>query len=145
MGRIKGFEIEGQAAPTDWLRIDYGVGYLDAYYRSVDPSAFPVNVNSKFAFVPEWTATIAANATVYESDKGKFVLRGDWYHQSVTFKDAINSPQLYQPAYSVFGASASFTDASDHFTVTAGVTNLTRTIHDDAAPGSSGLDLSVAQ
>ncbi len=124
-GRIKGFEIEGQAAPTDWLRIDYGVGYLDAYYRSVDPAAFPVSPTSKFAFVPEWTATVAANATVYDGDKGKLVLRGDWYHQSGTFKDAVNSPQLFQPAYSVFGAGASYTDPSDHFTVTAGVTNLT--------------------
>ncbi|AKM12072.1 TonB-dependent receptor [Croceicoccus naphthovorans] len=123
-GRIKGFEIEGQAAPADWLRIDYGVGYLDAFYRSIDPDAFPVNLNSKFSFVPEWTATLAANATVHESEMGKFVLRGDWYHQSGAFKDAVNDPRLYQPAYSVFGASASFTDASDHFTVTAGVTNL---------------------
>ncbi|WP_225011016.1 TonB-dependent receptor [Novosphingobium percolationis] len=123
-GRIKGFEIEGQAAPTDWLRIDYGVGYLDAYYRTVSPTAFPVNLNSKFAFVPEWTATVAANATVYEGDKGKVVLRGDWYHQSGTFKDAVNSPQLYQPAYSVFGAGASYTDPSNHVTVTAGVTNI---------------------
>lgn len=123
-GRIKGFEIEGQAAPTDWLRIDYGVGYLDAYYRTVSPTAFPVNLNSKFAFVPEWTATVAANATVFDGDKGKLVLRGDWYHQSGTFKDAVNSPQLFQPAYSVFGASASYTDPSDHFTLTAGVTNI---------------------
>jgi len=124
-GRIKGFEIEGQAAPTDWLRIDYGVGYLDAFYRTVDPSAFPVTVNSKFAFVPKWTATIAPNIDVYKGDKGTLSLRGSWSYQSGTFKDAVNSPQLFQPAYSVFGASASFTEKSDHFTVTGGVTNLT--------------------
>jgi iron complex outermembrane receptor protein len=56
---------------------------------------------------------------------GKLTLRGDWSYQSSTFKDAINSPQLFQPAYSVFGASASFTDKSEHFTLTAGATNLT--------------------
>ena len=124
-GRIKGFEIEGQAAPTDWLRIDYGVGYLDAGYRSVDPSAFPVTVDSKFAFVPEWTGTVAANATAFDNENGKLVIRGDWYHQSGTFKDAVNSPQLYQPAYSVFGANASYTVPGDQITITAGVTNLT--------------------
>lgn len=124
-GRIKGFEIEGQAAPVDWLRIDYGLGYLDAQYRSVDPTAFPVNVNSKFAFVPEWTSTVAANVTAFDNDNGKLMIRGDWYYQSGSFKDAVNSPQLFQPAYSVFGASASYKMPNDHLTVTAGVTNLT--------------------
>lgn len=124
-GRIRGFEIEGQAAPTDWLRIDYGVGYLDAGYRSVDPAAFPVNLDSQFAFVPEWTGTVAANATVLDNENGTLVLRGDWYHQSGSFKDAINSPQLFQPAYSVFGANASYTLPGDQITITAGVTNLT--------------------
>lgn len=124
-GRIKGFEIEGQAAPVDWLRIDYGLGYLDAGYRSVDPTAFPVNVNSKFAFVPEWTSTVAANVTAFDNDNGKLMIRGDWYYQSGSFKDAVNSPQLFQPAYSVFGASASYKMPNDHLTVTAGVTNLT--------------------
>ncbi|KHS43805.1 TonB-dependent receptor [Novosphingobium subterraneum] len=124
-GRIKGFEVEGEAAPTDWLRLTFGVGYLDAYYRSIDPLAFPVNLNSKFAFVPEWTGSASFNADVYESDMGKLTVRGDWSYQSETFKDAINSPQLRQPGYSVFGASASFTEKSEHFTVTAGVTNLT--------------------
>jgi iron complex outermembrane receptor protein len=124
-GRIKGFEIEGQAAPVDWLRIDYGLGYLDAGYRSVDPTAFPVTTNSKFAFVPEWTSTVAANVTAFDNDNGKLMIRGDWYYQSGSFKDAVNSPQLFQPAYSVFGANASYTMPNDHLTVTAGVTNLT--------------------
>lgn len=124
-GRIKGFEIEGQAAPTDWLRIDYGVGYLDAYYRYVDQSAFPVGLNSKFAFVPKWTATIAPSADLYNGDRGTLTLRGSWSYQSGTFKDAVNSPQLFQPSYSVFGLNASFTEKTEHFTVTAGVTNLT--------------------
>ncbi|AYO76008.1 TonB-dependent receptor [Sphingobium yanoikuyae] len=124
-GRIKGFEIEGEAAPIDPVRVTFGVGYLDAYYTRIDLSAAPVNKNSKFAFVPEWTASAAFNADVYKGEIGKLTLRGDWSYQSSTFKDAVNSPELFQPAYSVFGASASFTDKSEHFTLTGGVTNLT--------------------
>jgi iron complex outermembrane receptor protein len=124
-GRIKGFEIEGEAAPIDPVRVTFGVGYLDAYYTQIDLSAAPVTKNSKFAFVPEWTASAAVNADVYEGSMGKLTLRGDWSYQSSTFKDAVNSPELFQPAYSVFGASASFTDKSEHFTLTGGVTNLT--------------------
>ena len=124
-GRIKGFEIEGEAAPIEQVRVNFGVGYLDAYYTKIDPSAAPVTLDSKFAFVPKWTASAAINADVYEGSMGKLTLRGDWSYQSGTFKDAVNSPQLFQPAYSVFGTSASFTDRSEHFTLTAGVTNLT--------------------
>ena len=124
-GRIKGFEIEGEAAPIDQVRVTFGLGYLDAYYTRIDLAAAPVTRDSKFAFVPKWTASAAVNADVYEGDMGKLTLRGDWSYQSSTFKDAVNSPQLFQPAYSVFGASASFTDKSEHFTLTAGVTNLT--------------------
>lgn len=123
--RIKGFEAEGEAAPTDWLQLTFGLGYLDAYYRSVDPSAFPVNTNSKFPFVPEWTLSSSFTADLYDGPRGRISLRGDWSYQSETFKDAVNSPQLRQPGYSVFGASVSLTDASNHFTLTGGVTNLT--------------------
>lgn len=140
VGRIRGFEIEGQAAPTDWLRIDYGMGYLDAGYREVLASAFPVNIDSKFAMVPEWTGTVAVNATAFDNENGKLVLRGDWYHQSSTFMDAINSPQLFQPAYSVFGANASYTLPGDQFTITAGVTNLT----DERYIQGGFVDLDVA-
>lgn len=140
VGRIRGFEIEGQAAPTDWLRIDYGLGYLDAGYRSVLASAFPVNIDSKFAMVPEWTGTVAVNATVLDNESGKLVLRGDWYHQGSTFKDAINSPQLFQPAYSVLGVNASYTLPGDQITITAGVTNLT----DERYIQGGFVDLDVA-
>ncbi|MGE8134932.1 TonB-dependent receptor [Novosphingobium subterraneum] len=124
-GRIKGFEVEGEAAPIDQVRLTFGVGYLDAYYTDIDLSAAPVTKDSKFAFVPEWTASAAINADVYQGSMGKLTLRGDWSYQSSTFKDAVNNPQLFQPAYSVFGTSASFTDKSEHFTLTGGVTNLT--------------------
>ena len=124
-GRIRGFEVEGDVAPSDWLRLTFGVGYLDAFYRSIDPNAFPITVDSKFAFVPEWTASAAFNADIYDGSKGRLAARGDWSYQSGTFKDAINSPELYQPGFSVFGASLAYTEPNEHFVVTAGVTNLT--------------------
>ena len=33
-----------------------------------------------------------------QGSMGKLTLRGDWSYQSGTFKDAVNSPQLFQPA-----------------------------------------------
>lgn len=123
-GRINGFEIEGEAVPADWFRLNFGVGYLDAYYRSVSPDAVAVTLDSRFAFVPEWTASASFSADVYESNVGFLTLNGNWSYQSSTFKDAANNPQLFQPAYSVLGASVSFSDFDDHYKITAGVTNI---------------------
>lgn len=39
--------------------------------------------------------------------------------------DAANSPLLFQPSYSVFGASISFSSPDTRLRVTGGVTNLT--------------------
>ncbi len=123
-GRIRGFEIEGEAVPTDWLRVNFGLGYLDAHYRSIAPNAVGVSIDNKFAFVPEWTGFSSVNADVYNSTLGILTLNGNWSYQSSTFKDAANSPLLFQPGYSVFGASASFSDANEHYKITAGVTNI---------------------
>jgi len=81
--------------------------------------------STPFETASEWTGTVAVNATAFDNESGKLVIRGDWYHQSGPFKDAINSPQLYQPAYSVFGANVSYTIPGDKFTITVCVTNLT--------------------
>jgi len=120
--RIKGFELEGDAALTDWLRLSGGVGYLDAYYRSVSPTATPVTVDSRFPNVPKWTASAAVNAVVWEADERKFTVRGDWTYRSSHYKDAVNSIDLLQSGYSVFGASATLDYRQ--FELTVGVTNL---------------------
>lgn len=123
-GRIKGLEIEGEAVPIDWLRVNFGLGYLDAYYRSLAPNAVGLSLDSKFAFVPKWTGSSSVSAEVYNSGRGILTLNGNWSYQSSTFKDAANNPLLFQSAYSVFGASASFIGANDHYKITAGVTNI---------------------
>ncbi|WP_327753242.1 TonB-dependent receptor (plasmid) [Sphingobium sp. SJ10-10] len=123
--RFKGLEAEGDILPVDWLRVSFGVGYLDAYYRSVAPNAVGVNLDSRLAFVPEWTGSFAINAEVYDGRSGKLVLNGNGSYQSSTFRDAANNPLLYQPGFSIFGASASFTLPNNKTKLTAGVTNIT--------------------
>lgn len=124
VARIRGFELEAQALLADGIRFEGGVGYLDAYYRNVSPTATPVTVDSRFPNVPKWTASAALNADVIETDLGKLTLRGDWTYKGSHFKDAINTPLLLQKGYSVFGASATFEGIDEHWRLTAGVTNL---------------------
>lgn len=123
--RIRGFEVEAQARLADFLSVQGGVGYLDAYYRQVSPTAAPVTVNSRFPNVPEWTASASFDADLYDGDAGTLVLHGDWTYKGGHFKDAINTPTLFQEGYSVFGANISFELPDTRWKVSAGVTNLT--------------------
>ncbi len=123
--RIRGFEVEVQAQLADFLTVQGGAGYLDAYYREVSPTATPVNVNSRFPNVPEWTASASFDADLYDGNAGTLVLHGDWTYKGGHFKDAINTPTLFQDGYSVFGANLSFELPDTQWKVSAGVTNLT--------------------
>src|SRR3546814_21164832 len=118
-----GVEVESQAKLASWLQLTGALSYRDAKYQQVDPRAAPVTVNSALANTPEWTASAGLNVTPYKGSLGKLVLQGDWSYRSRTFKDAINSPALNQPGYSVFNASATFY-ADRGFSATGGVTNL---------------------
>lgn len=123
--RIRGIEVETQAKLADFLTIQGGFGYLDAYYREVSPTAAPVNVNSRFPQVPKWTASGSFDAELYKGDAGTLSLHGDWSYKGGHFKDAINTPALYQEGYSVFGANLSYELPGDNWDVRVGVTNLT--------------------
>lgn len=122
--RIQGVELEAEAVLTNWLRLSGGVGYIDAQYTQLSPTAAPVNLNSRFPNVPEWTASAAASIDFMNNENGTLTLHGDWSYRSSHFKDAVNSPDLFQPGYHVFGASLTYRDPGENFWLTGGVTNI---------------------
>src|SRR5690606_35527870 len=70
--RIKGFEIEAQAAPSDFFTVTASVGYLDAYYTRVDapaqaaPSDIQLGVfaGADLPKAPDWKINIAPRLEV---------------------------------------------------------------------------------
>jgi len=123
--RIKGFEAEVEIAATDRIRFQGGIGYTDAEYLSISPLAAPITVTSKLPNAPKWTATSNLTVEAFEADWGGLTLRGDWSYKSGSFKEAVNDFRTFQPAYSLFGASATLSFADDTMQLSAGVTNLT--------------------
>lgn len=122
----RGFEAEFQAMPWKWLELNGGVGHTDAAYESVPPAAAPVTVNSKLPDTPKWTATLGAAAYVYDNDRyGSMSLRLDANYKSGVYKDAVNTPTLYQPGYIVANVSANFALPRRHLSLSAGIINLT--------------------
>jgi iron complex outermembrane receptor protein len=121
---IQGFESEFEWAATDVLRLNGSVGYTDAKYNEVPANAAPVTEDSKLPNAPKWTASLGAQADIWTGDLGTLTLRADWSYKDSHYKDAVNSPQLRQDAYSLLSASLALA-MHNGWTVSAGGTNLT--------------------
>jgi iron complex outermembrane receptor protein len=122
--RIRGFELEAEAVLSDAIRLTAGVGYTHADYLRVNPAAVGITAANKFGNVPAWTATAGVSADLFQLGEGQVFSRVDWSYRSAHFKDAVNTPEIRQPAYSLFNASLSWRAEDDEWGLTAGVTNL---------------------
>lgn len=133
--RIKGFEVEMVAVPVDALTINASVGYLDAYYTSLDPAVAvtsgPIPGYQLGALdggplpkTPEWKFNVSPRLEVPVGNGGKVVLLGDWTHTTKMSNNVERTIALMRPATDVFNASISYTDPSDRYTFTIGGTNL---------------------
>lgn len=122
--RIRGFELEAEAVLSEAVRMSAGVGYTDAEYLRVNPTAVGITAANKFGNVPAWTATAGVSADLFRIGEGQISSRVDWSYRSSHFKDAINTPEIRQSAYSLVNASLSYRSEDDGWGLTAGVTNL---------------------
>ena len=61
---IKGVEFEGQAAPSQGLRLYSAVGYLDAKYDRFLVGGVDVKASRNFRFAPKWTVSFGADQTI---------------------------------------------------------------------------------
>ena len=129
--RIRGVELEMQARPTDALRIEAGLGYLDAKYRSVDIRALNAGVttDTHLQNAPKWTLSAGVSYEFDLGDAGKLTPRVDWSYRSRVYNDAINTPQLIQDGYHLVNASIGYTDPNAHWSVNLGVKNLTKEVY----------------
>lgn len=119
-----GVELEVEAAPTDRLTLAGGFGYIDAEYDEVAATAAPVTTDSELPNVPEWTATAGARLDLFEGSLGRTWVRADWSYKGAHFKNAVNSPELYQDAVSLLSASLNWESPDGHWSASLGGTNL---------------------
>ncbi|HVW70935.1 MAG TPA: TonB-dependent receptor, partial [Steroidobacteraceae bacterium] len=122
--KIKGFESEAVVAPVERLRLTAAVGYTDAYYESVPASAAPVTVESQLPDTPKWTGTVGAHLDLWSGPAGRWTLQSDWSYKSAHFKDAVDSPSLFQGGYALLSASLTF-ESVRSWSLSVGGTNLT--------------------
>ncbi|WP_328517071.1 TonB-dependent receptor [Novosphingobium mangrovi (ex Huang et al. 2023)] len=137
--RIKGFELELLAEPVYGLRIEGGLGYLDAAYRNVDLRALDagVSTDSKLQNAPKWTLSGAVSYKAEFGNGSSVTPRVDWSYRSKVYNDAVNTPELVQPGYHMINAAVAYRDPSEAVTVTLGVKNLTKEVYLSSGYGDS--------
>ena len=136
--RIYGFELEAVARPTDGLRFDAAVGYLDAEYQEfIGAGGVDVSDVLTPANAPRWTARIGAEYRAPVSQNAEFIVAGAIAYRGDVFPTVSSSPVLFQENYTLFDASAGFEFADGRYAIRAVGKNLS-----DERYRQQGFDLS---
>jgi len=130
--RIKGFEIEAVAAPSDIFSLNASVGYLDATYTSLDtpaqvaPSDIQLGVfaGADLPKAPSWKINISPRIEV-PLGSGSVVLLADWTHTTSMRNDTEGTILLLRPTTDIVNASITYEPDDANWSLTAGGTNLT--------------------
>lgn len=123
---INGIELEVSAIITDGLLFEFGYGFLDAEYTSINPIeglSLPIDVNSELVNTPEHSINASLE---YRKEFGnnEFSARIDYAFTDDIFNDSQNSQFLFQESNSLVNASATYTIDYD-WDITVFVENLT--------------------
>lgn len=94
---IYGVEVELQARPADFLRLDASLGYTHTEITEVTPGTFGVIQGSRLPFVPELTANLGADLILPVGDGAKIDLRAEIQHLSSQTGDNQNTSALITP------------------------------------------------
>jgi iron complex outermembrane recepter protein len=130
--KIKGFEVEVTAAPTDAFTINASVGYLDAKYSNVltpaqvaaNPFQAGVFPGAELPKTPKLKFNISPRYEIDMGDHGKVVLLADYTHSSSLWNDTERAFLLQRAATDLLNGSITY-KAPENWDVTLGMTNIT--------------------
>jgi iron complex outermembrane recepter protein len=131
--KIKGFEVEVTAAPTDAFTINASIGYLDAKYTNVlvpaqvaaNPFQAGVFPGATLPKTPKLKFNISPRYEVDMGDSGKVILLADYTHSSSLWNDTERAFLLRRPSTDLLNGSITYRDGGEHWDVTLGMTNIT--------------------
>ena len=122
--RIRGGELEFEAAPHARLQFQGGVGYLHGRYQHIAPTVPDLTLDSRLTDSPEWSANLSAIGSLTDSLSARI----DWSYRSASFNDAENTPELRQEAFNLLNVSTTWrcSGCREHaWSATLGVRNAT--------------------
>lgn len=106
--QTKGFELEGRAALTDWLKLRAGVGYTHARIVNVPlTDAAGVRSGNVVPNIPDWTGNLSLDAR-YPVTLGRFsarlIGRAEYQYVGSRASDPVNNTRL--KSYSIINLTA---------------------------------------
>lgn len=125
---IKGFEVEVAARPTRGLDLNLGVGYVDAKFDSLAPSAIGsgFRLGDRVPQIPDWSINAGASYRI-ETGVGEVTLRGDVSHKGSQFLTPADASS-FQRSYTLVGARIAYQPSFiEGIELSVEGTNLTKT------------------
>jgi len=119
---IKGFEFEAIAALSEALRLNMGVGYLDAGYDQLDAGVVGITLASKLPGTSEWTVNGGASYSHDMNDLGSLTARADFSYRSEFFFDANN--EVGEDGYTIINLSINWDSANGDWRASIFGTNI---------------------
>ena len=120
--RIEGFESELAFLPIRGLELRESVGFTDFKYTQLGDVP-GLTLESQPIKTPRWTHSLLAQYSI-PTGAGTLTLLGDWVFRTKSYADAVNTPILATPKYSLFNSRVSFAFPDDHWSVAAYVNNI---------------------
>ena len=116
--RIRGAELELEFYPTDEFTFVGSLGYLDAEYTSIDPLAFPVEIDDRLQNTPEWTFSGAATyETQVLNGRADLLLNLNYSWRDTIANDAQNTPELIQGPVGLLGGQIRLSPTQDNWAI----------------------------
>lgn len=130
--RIKGFEVEVVAAPTDGFLINASVGYTDAYYTAVlagaqvaaNPFQAGVFPGADLPKTPKWKFNVSPRYEVSMGGDARLVLLADWTHTTSLWNDTERAFLLQRGPTDIVNGNITYKSGSN-WELTVGMTNIT--------------------
>lgn len=122
---IKGFELEMNAIPVRNLRVDAGIGFIDAKYTQLDANVTSITLDSELVKTPKWTLNFGGEYTVPLGASFGATLRADYSYRTRTEHVADNNPLLTQDAYGLLNLRLSFAPNDGPWELAVFGTNMT--------------------
>ena len=127
--KVQGFELDGTISPASWLNMGGSLTYTKAEFTDgrVQVFANPLVNFGPYPDTPKWNASAFAEVTMPVTEGIEASLRGDVYHQSVSYfgstNDTIN-PHTDLPGYTLTNLRLGFENKDAGWSVAGIVKNV---------------------
>lgn len=137
--RVRGFEVETVARPSDFFRLEGAVTYVDAQFtegqltESLRPAPLTQAPGSllrdldglRLPRAPRWKFSVAGQVDQPLGDMGNITARAEYHWQSKIYFTVFNIDAASQESYGLLRASLGFTSADEKWSIRLFGDNLT--------------------